>query len=203
MQERILKIAAALSFGALLATGLWILKRPPRQELAVYWDAPEFTLTSQDGKPFDSSRLKGKVWVASFVYSSCKGSCPMLGAQMKRLYDSIPSGDDFALVSISVDPVRDTPQRLAQYAKDLGVHDARWVFLTGAKSTIKAIINKGFRLPAEPGVVVGDDEILHDMHLALVDSEGRIRNFYDGTLAESAVKIKQAAEQLIEEKKRS
>jgi protein SCO1/2 len=202
-QERILKIAASLSALLLLATGLYVFTRPATVDLPDYGDAPGFSLTAQDGKLFDSSALKGKVWVASFVYSTCKSSCPMLGAQMKRLYTAMPEGASFGLVSVSVDPETDTPQRLAEYARQLGVSDSRWVFLTGKKSYIKDLINNGFRLVAEPGLRSDDNEIMHSTKLVLVDGNGKIRGYYDGTLSESAEEIKRAAEQLIEEEKTS
>jgi cytochrome oxidase Cu insertion factor (SCO1/SenC/PrrC family) len=200
-QERLLKIMASFSALALLATGFWLFTRPAAILLPVYGKSPDFTLQSQDGALFDSSRLKGKVWVASFVFSTCKSSCPMLAAQMKRLYSAMPEGAVFGLVSISVDPERDTPQRLAQYAKDLGVQDKRWVFLTGKKSYIRDLIVGGFKVAAEPGEVMEDNDILHSSKLVLVDAHGRIRGYFDGVLSESADQIKDAAERLIEEAK--
>jgi protein SCO1/2 len=199
-QIRFLKIGAALSAMALLATGVWVFSRPRGVDLPDYGEAPGFTLTAQDGRSFDSSQLRGKVWVASFVYSTCKSSCPMLGAQMQRLYKAMPKDAAFALVSVTVDPEKDTPERLAAYAKDLGVQDARWVFLTGKKTVIKQLITEGFRLVAEPGVRSDDDEIMHSTKLVLVDAAGHIRGYYDGTLSESADEIRRAAEQLIEAK---
>src|SRR5580700_7775159 len=144
--EKSLKIAAALCAILLVASGAWVFSRPRPVDLPEYFSAPDFTLTSQNGEPFDSSQLKGKVWVAAFVYSTCKSSCPMLGAQMRRLYAAMPDGKAFALVSISVDPIKDTPEVLARYASDLGVSDSRWVFLTGKIAYIHDIINQGFKL---------------------------------------------------------
>ena len=198
-QERILKILAAICGLALLLSGAWIFTRPKHVDLPEYGKAPAFSLTSQAGAPFGSTELAGKVWVASFVYSTCKSSCPMLAVQMKRLYNAMPKGPAFELLSVSVDPEKDTPQRLAQYAKDLGVVDSRWMFLTGKKAVIKDLVNGGFKLAAEPGLRTADDEIMHSSKLVLVDAHGVIRGYYDGTIAESAEEIRHAAEQLIEE----
>lgn len=201
-QEKILKIAAGLSALGLAVFGAWIFTHRRPADLPAYFEAPAFTLTAQNGELFDSSRLKGKVWVAAFVYSTCKTSCPMLGAQMRRLYSAMPDGGAFNLVSISVDPVRDTPEVLAKYARDLGVSDSRWVFLTGQVPYIKEIVTHGFKLAAEPGKPSAQGDILHSSKLVLVDGKGVIRGYYDGTLRESADEIKRDAEQLIEDGKR-
>jgi protein SCO1/2 len=202
-QERMLKIAAGLCGALLIVSGAWVFSRPKPVDLPSYFSAPDFTLTSQNGELFDSSRLKGKVWVAAFVYSTCKTSCPMLGAQMHRLYASMPNGGDFALVSITVDPAKDTPEVLAKYAKDLGVQDDRWVFLTGKAAYIKQIVTDGFKLAAEPGQPSASGDIMHSSKLVLVDAKGMIRGYFDGTLHQSADEIKRAAAQLIDDAKRS
>lgn len=202
MPERLLKIAASVCAALLVGGAFYVFTHQRPQDLPAYFSAPDFTLTAQNGESFDSSRLSGKVWVASFVYSTCKTSCPMLGAQMRRLYTAMPEGAGFALVSVSVDPERDTPKKLAQYAKDLGVHDSRWVFLTGPKKYIKQIVTEGFKLAAEPGMPNAEGEILHSSKLVLVDANGVIRGYYDGTLESSADEIKGAAEQLLAEAKK-
>ncbi len=82
----------------------------------------------------------------------------MLGQQMRRLSKLLPAGDAYALVSVTVDPEKDTPEVLAGYAKGLGVDDARWSFLTGKKADIKTLVEKGFKLSARPGEKVPDEQ---------------------------------------------
>ena len=197
-EVKFLKFLIALCLAGLISATAWIvLRKISASELKLenYGPAPAFQLTSHLKVTFDSRTLKNKVWVASFVYTTCKGSCPMLGAQMKRLSQSMPGSNDFRLISISVDPEKDTPERLARYAKDLGVEDARWTFLTGKKSVIRDLVIKGFKLAAARA----DDgsEILHSSKLVLVDRQGIIRGYFDGLLGESAVLIKRGAEQLL------
>jgi protein SCO1/2 len=186
----------ALTAGFLvLALGAWALWGPAlRQEpLPVLGQVPAFNLTGLDGKPFSSQALQGKIYVASFVFTSCKNSCPMLTLQMQRLSKLLPPGDGFALLSISVDPDKDTPKVLAAYAKGLGVNDPRWNFLTGKKAAIKALVEGGFRLSAQPSELVADErgrpDILHSSKLVLVDGQGRIRGYYDGLLGSSVGSI--------------
>jgi protein SCO1/2 len=200
-QERFLKIGAALSAFALALTAFWVFTRPPRMDLPDYGEAPNFSLTTQDGQLFDSGALKGKVWIASFVYSTCKSSCPMLASQLKHLYKDMPPDEAFELISVTVDPDVDTPMRLQAYAKELGVADHRWLFLTGKKAYIKSLINDGFRLVADPSVRSDDNEIMHSTKLVLVDTQGHIRGYFDGTLSESGPLLKGAAEQLLHDAK--
>ncbi len=195
-QAKILKSAAVVCGAAIAAGALWIAVRGTGyQPLPDLGPAPSFSLTAQTGRPFASQELEGQVWVASFVFSSCTNSCPMLAAQMKRLQASLPKQGPYRLVSVSVDPERDTPQRLARYARDLGIEDERWVFLTGKKAEIRKMVVEGFKLAAEPGVE-RDKDILHSSKLVLVDKAGRIRGYYDGLLSESAEQIRGAAELL-------
>ncbi|HXC63232.1 MAG TPA: SCO family protein [bacterium] len=191
--------------GLALALVLWSAwRRPaPAPALLHYGPVPAFKLTGMDAKPFASSALAGKVWAASFVYTQCKNSCPMLQAQMRRLSQSLPAGPAFALVSITVDPDRDTPQALAAYAQKMGLTDPRWAFLTGPKPVLKKLIQEGFHLAAEPGERQSDarraPDILHSSKIVLVDKHGDIRGYYDGLLAESVEAVRNDAARLAAE----
>lgn len=191
-------MAVLLGLG-LAALALW----GPRHDeaLPVMGQVPAFTLIGLDDKPFDSAELKGKVWVASFVYTSCKNSCPMLGMQMSRISKLLAADPRVALVSITVDPKKDTPKVLQGYAKGLGALDPRWHFLTGTVPAIKALVEKGFLLTAQPGEAVlderGQPDILHSSKLVLVDGQGRIRGYYDGLLGSSVPAIQAHIQQLL------
>jgi len=191
--------------GLALALVLWsALRRPPQAPALLHYGAvPAFKLTGMDARPFDSGALAGKVWAASFVYTQCKNSCPMLQAQMRRLSQSLPAGPAFALVSITVDPDRDTPQALAAYAQKMGLTDPRWAFLTGRKPVLKKLIQEGFHLAAEPGERQSDarkaPDILHSSKIVLVDKHGDIRGYYDGLLAESVEAVRDDAARLAAE----
>jgi protein SCO1/2 len=127
----------------------------------------------------------------------------MLQGQMKRLIKGLPAGDGFALLSVTVDPEKDTPQKLEAYAKDLGVDDPRWVFLTGAKAAIRSLVVDGFKLAAQEREAKSDarkdPDIIHSSRLALVDKHGIIRGYYDGLLGESVDAIRSDAISLAKE----
>ena len=162
---------------------------------------PSFTLTDQRGQPFGSRELAGKIWVADFIFTSCQGVCPLLSERMAEVGKRARHlGPDFHLVSISVDPERDTPARLAEYAARYGANPIAWSFLTGPEQAIQATVVDGFKVGAgkerAPGAAAdgggpGFWEIFHGEKLVLVDRQMRIRGYFDAT-AEGIDKLMEA-----------
>jgi len=149
---------------------------PPPPPLPVNGRAPAFTLTDSTGHPFSSSDLAGKVWVADFFFSSCGGPCPTMAKNMGVLHQRFAERDDVALVNISVDPGTDTPEKLRQYAAKLGADTDRWHFLTGPAEEIARLVDEeGFMLAS------GENLLNHSTRFVLVDGNGMIRGFYEGT----------------------
>ena len=147
---------------------------PMEDGLPVLYDAPRFALTDQDGKAFDSEQLKGRVWVAAFIFTNCPQACPMMTQKMAALQKAVPS-KNVKLVSFSVDPERDTPEVLKQYARRFNADESRWHFLTGRKDDMFAAA-AGMKLSASPAQ--GDVPIQHAEHFLLVDAKGRVRGVY-------------------------
>lgn len=82
------------------------------------WPVDDFTFTDQNGQSFGLSDLKGKVWVADFIFTNCETVCPPMTANMAKLQDMVKEeGLDVEFVSFSVDPEVDTPEKLKEYAK--------------------------------------------------------------------------------------
>jgi protein SCO1/2 len=142
-----------------------------------------FTLTDQRGKSYGSEDLKGRVWVADFVFTSCPVVCPKLTTRMAQIQRRARHlGDAFHLVTFTVDPENDTPARLATYATSYHADPSRWSFLTGSLGEIETTVVKGFKIamgkePAEGNA--GLLTIFHGEKLVLVDAEGQIRGYYD------------------------
>lgn len=126
---------------------------PPR--LPVYGSIPDFSLTERSGQPVGRSDLRGKVWIANFIFTHCPDTCPLQSGQMARLQTEFAGDADVRLVSITVDPERDTPAVLARYADRLGALPGRWLFLTGGKGAIYGLAREGFRLGVLWGGEVG------------------------------------------------
>ncbi len=148
--------------------------------------APDFTLTDQEGLPFSSGALKDKIWLVDFIFTSCAGSCPRMTTQMAALQKRLPK--EVSFVSISVDPVRDTPGALKRYAKGYGADFNRWRFLTGEPTAIERLVKEGFRLSFAEGTSP-EEPIAHSVRILLVDGQGTIRGAYDGTDAQAVERL--------------
>ena len=140
--------------------------------------APEFTLIDQSGTERTLASLRGKAVLLDFVYTSCPGPCPILTGThvqvQKRMADDVADRVWFA--SITLDPARDTPTALRNYAKMRGADLLNWSFLTGSGEAISAVL-KAYGVGAVPG---DDFEIDHLVVTFLIDGEGRIVDRYLG-----------------------
>lgn len=158
-----------------------------QRTVSSYGSVPSFQLTNQDGQPFGSAQLSGKIWIADFVYTTCPGPCPMISTRMSDLQKPLEK-TDVRLVSFSVDPEKDTPQVLRSYAERLQADPARWDFLTGPKSAIYKLSHDGFKLAVSDGSDAQGIPV-HSTRMVLVDRHGQIRGYYDATEAEAVTKL--------------
>ncbi|MDX2268231.1 MAG: SCO family protein [Bryobacter sp.] len=145
----------------------------PGPDLPDYGGIPPFEFTGMDAKPFASSQLEGKVWVVDFFFTHCPGPCPRMSKQLRELQEQTSGLQDFRIVSITVDPARDTPEALAAYARRYQADPARWHFLTGRKDLIGNLMSEAFFL----GFADSLEE--HSTKFALVDRRMRLRGYYD------------------------
>ena len=135
---------------------------------------PDFNLTTQNGEPLTLSDMKGKIWVADFIFTNCPTICPAMTQEMARLQSEFVA-DPVYFVSFSVDPERDTSKVLARYATAYGADDRRWHFLTGDKTHIYQLAEKGFSLAAGHN----GTELLHSTRFVLITPDGNIYDYYD------------------------
>lgn len=143
---------------------------------------PAFSLTERSGQTVTNESLKGKVWVASFVFTRCSGPCPSVTGTMAKLQKSLADVENFRLVTFTVDPERDDPQELANYAKNFSADPVRWLFLTGPEKEVRTLLNEGFKIEANrnPTATEVGKEFDHSTRLVLVDQNGNIRGYFDG-----------------------
>lgn len=165
----------------------------PTSALPVIYDVPEFHLTAQDGQPFDSKTLTGQIWVADFIYTTCPGPCPRMTSQMHELQSAVEKLPDVKLVSFTVDPARDTPPVLADYAKVHRATPGRWYFLTGPQDALQTLDRDVFKL--------GDlnASLEHSTRFVLVDRQSRIRGYYETSEPGSIPKVIEAINALARE----
>ena len=138
------------------------------------FNVPAFSLVDQNDAPVTDQSLRGKPWVAAFIFTRCAGPCPMMSANMAKLQQRVPH-PDLKLVSFTVDPARDTPAVLKEYAKTFDADESRWSFLTGSAEAMAAVA-KGMLLPFMPAS--GDGDITHSTKFLLVDQVGAVRGIY-------------------------
>lgn len=159
---------------ALLALCALALAGCSRPDLPVFGQVPRFTLTAQNGSPFDSRELAGKIWVADFFFSRCTGPCPRMGSQMRWVAQQVKElGPRVRFVSFTVDPEHDTPAVLGAYARRFRAAVAEWHFLTGPQPALQELDRDVFKL----GDV--DGTFMHSTRFVLVDARGRIRGYYE------------------------
>jgi len=158
-----------------------------QRSISAYGTVPGFQLTNQNGQPFGSAQLSGKIWIADFIYTTCPGPCPMISGRMSELQKPLDK-TDVHLVSFSVDPEKDTPEVLRGYADKLQDEPGRWDFLTGAKSAIYNLSHDGFRLAVSDGSEAQGIPV-HSTRMVLVDRHGQIRGYYDATEPEAITKL--------------
>ena len=101
-----------------------------------YGSVPELSLVERSGKTINLAALRGKVWVADFIYTSCTDTCPLQTVDMAKLQEQWKKNSDFESVSFSVDPERDTPRALTRYAERFNADAKRWLFLTAGRGEI-------------------------------------------------------------------
>jgi protein SCO1/2 len=148
------------------------------ERLPMMGDAPDFTLTSQDRKSVSLHDFRGKAVAIAFIYTSCTDVCPMLTANMASVEKKLgPAfGSKVAFISITVDPERDTPEVLKEYANNFSADPKGWVFLTGEAEAVRQV---GLKY----GVVArktADGDVDHNLLTSLVDAGGNLRVQYLG-----------------------
>lgn len=157
---------------------------PPMER---YAKAPEFQFTQQDGKVVSTADMKGKVWIANFIFTRCAGPCPVMTSNMADLNEKLgPKLQDVNLVSITVDPDYDKPDVLKTYGERVGATPDRWKFLTGPSDQIKNTIVKGFLQPLSKDT---EGMPMHSTRFVVVDKDGWIRGFQDGNDPELVQKL--------------
>lgn len=175
----------------------------PDLTLPVLMKVPDFELTERSGESAGTQQLKGKVWIADFIFTNCAGPCPVMTSRMAGLQKDLADEADLRLISISVDPDRDTPEVLSAYAEKHEADPNRWWFFTGDRSEIYQLAIHGFKItvrePNQDAEDLGEHTILHSTYFVLVDQDSRIRGYYDSADAEKMQALLDDARTLLKE----
>lgn len=161
----------------------------PRDGDDVSYPVGDFALTDQDGGEVRAADLRGKVWVASFIFTRCSGPCPHVSATMERLQGDFAGDPDVRLVTFTVDPEYDTPEVLKWYAERFHADPGRWLFLTGRETDVYRTLHDGFKVGAARNTdadATAGNAVIHSTRLAVVDRQGRVRGYFSGAANEDS-----------------
>ncbi|QYJ69154.1 SCO family protein [Flavobacterium litorale] len=158
----------------------------------------DFSFTNQNGKTITQKDYKGKIYVADFFFTTCPTICPIMTDNMVWLQDKIKDNPKVMLLSHSVTPDIDSVPVLKAYAEKKGVIDSKWNLVTGNKKDIYYIARKSY-LAVKTNTSDELYDMVHTENFILVDAEGRIRGFYNGTNLDEEVEGEKNVTQLLED----
>lgn len=164
-----------------------VTKKGKRVDDTVWHKLPNFAFKNQEGKTVSLDSLRGKIIIADFFFTHCPTICPGLTKNMKRMVESIHNGQRVGdrtnkkvhFLSFSIDPERDSVERLKYWADRFQINPEQWWLLTGDKKAIYDYIINELKVPAEDGMGV-DTNFIHTDHFVLIDTNRHVRGYYHG-----------------------
>ena len=156
----------------------------------------DFSLINQLGDTVSLSDLEGSILIVDFFFTRCATICPILTSNLKLIQDRLPAG--VRILSHSVTPIADSVSVLSSYADKNGADSSLWWFLTGQKDEIYKLARKSYFACLDEGDG-GYQDFVHTENVVLVDTQGRLRGFYDGTKKDDISLLYQDLTRLIEE----
>ena len=188
-------------FGLLLAGfygGLLWFTDFGKVELPVLSKVRPFRFTRQDGQLVTEADVRGRVYIAEFFFTTCKGICPKMNRNLVQVYESLRGHSSFQILSHTVDPSTDSVERLKGYADSLDVDTARWWFLTGDKESLYRTARESYLLDSPENSSRNiSEQFIHTQFFALVDADGQVRGIYDGLQREELAQLQKDANELL------
>jgi protein SCO1/2 len=159
-----------------------------------------FSFTNQDGKSVTEKDMQNKVVAVEYFFTTCKGICPRLNNNMRKVYNEFKEENDFLILSHTCDPDTDSVARLKKYADSMQVNTSRWQFLTGKKDSLYFMARESYKIddPANNPQNIEDD-FLHTQFIALVNKEGNVVKIYDGLKQSELSAMSQEIKKLLKE----
>ncbi len=149
----------------------------------------DFSLIDQNGIERNIDDLRGSIYVADFFFTTCPSICIDMSKNMELLQDQFKDDEDILLVSHTVMPEVDSVEVIKEYAERHHANDQRWIFLTGEKSEIYRLARRDYFAVVDKDAMADEHDFIHTENFVLVDRNGRIRGFYDGTDDQSVLKL--------------
>ena len=167
----------------------------------------DFSFTNQDGENITQKNVQGKVYVAEYFFTTCKGICPKMNANMKTVYDRFKNEPDFKIISHTCMPETDSVPLLKAYKQNLlgtgnnTTTSNNWYFVTGNKDSLYKMARESYLLDNEKNNSINiQEQFIHTQFFALVDKQGRVRGVYDGLKPDELQKLNNDIEGLLKEK---
>jgi len=159
----------------------------------------DFSFINQNEKTISNKEIEGKIHVANFMFTSCTSICPDMTGNMKFIEEAFSNDPRIAILSYSVTPWIDTPDKLADYVEFNDIKTNNWHFLTGNKSEIYSLARESYFAEETIGFSKDSTDFLHTEYFVLVDKTKRIRGIYNGTLMLEAQQVVKDINALLEE----
>jgi protein SCO1/2 len=156
-----------------------------------------FSFINQDGAIVTKKDIEDKVVAVEYFFTTCRGICPRMNNNMKKVYEKLKDEKDFMILSHTSDPGNDSPAVLKRYADSIKVDTKKWVFLTGRKDSLYNMARHSYKIDDPKNYMEKiEDDFLHSQFIALVNRKGEVIHIYDGlkqsemnTLASDAKKL--------------
>jgi protein SCO1/2 len=186
------------SFFVILIAGFWLLLSFNKGffdvKLPVINYVQPFSFTDQNGKTVTENNLDGKVYVTEYFFTTCKGICPKMNANMKLVFEKFKDEKNFAVLSHTSMPETDSvPLMKAYEEKMIGKNPnfpAKWYFVTGSKDSLYKMARQSYLLDNDKNNVNNiSDQFIHTQFFALIDKQKRLRGIYDGLKKDEIVRL--------------
>lgn len=164
----------------------------------------DFSFTDQNGKTVTEHNFDGKVYVTEYFFTTCKGICPKMNANMKNVYEKYKNENDFAILSHTSMPETDSvPLMKAYEEKMIGTNPqyaAKWYFVTGSKDSLYKMARQSYLLDNDKNNAINiEDNFIHTQFFALVDRQKRVRGIYDGLKLDEIARLETDIKDLLKE----
>jgi protein SCO1 len=159
-----------------------------------------FSFPNQEGKLITQKDVAGKVYIAEYFFTTCRGICPKMNSNVRKIYQEYAGEPDFRVLSYTVDPETDTVARMKRYADSLGADPAKWWFLTGRKDSLYNLARESYLLDDPKNNTINiNEQFIHTQFVALVDKSGRVRKIYDSLKKEELDELDKDIRTLLKE----
>ena len=192
----------------IVIAGFWLLLSKTKGffdvKLPVMSYVQPFSFTDQNGKEVTEHNFDGKVYVAEYFFTTCKGICPKMNANMQTVYEKYKGDKDFAILSHTSMPETDSVPLMKKYEeKMIGKNPAfaaHWYFVTGSKDSLYKMARQSYLLDNDQNNYTNiEDEFIHTQFFALVDKEKRVRGIYDGLILDEITRLNKDIKELLAE----